>query len=522
MSRSTLLLFVIATMVGCEATAPTSPLEMDQAALEPTTDSGRDLILDDPGIVHSEIEGPICAELPPGDGGDFRQISIAGNYDLPSFADDATVFLNGWSLEYLLEPEDDDVRGISATIRDISFAGNTLTWNAVGWIGDDDGENAYKFCYVYTVVAWASSTINFSAEHLAGTVRFDGVDFEFYNGTTNDATTALTSISSESGVPLFGRPPKPSKTVGVLPRGFRFEFQERDHHIRQLAYSIDHGERFKDAESAYDFRGPDSVSSSDLYEPFRVSWETYGILKDDAARRDYLFFGQYTAVSGDDIYIVNPPFAILPVTDTCPSQTEPGIVREQRFAIENIPFDYAIPMLSGWDLSYFCTNSHIARAGVWLKDVAYEKPQSGSSGTLRYTLATILADKDGEPSYESRHKVDVLGLNARRPADLSPTPHGSNVGFCRRDDQGRLLVGISNLGSGIAQGSVTRVVFSSGAIVSLDTPEIPGNFTGTLDPIALPASCSGGCTFTVKADIADSVIELNEGNNSTEGRCPSF
>ena len=78
-----------------------------------------------------------------------------------------------------------------------------------------------------------------------------------------------------------------------------------------------------------------------------------------------------------------------------------GIVRTQTFRISDLPFDYAVPLLTGWDLSYECEQQQVQRAGIWLHDIHFDS----NSSSLEYKVSSILRDKDGAP---------VLGLNRTR------------------------------------------------------------------------------------------------------------
>ena len=78
--------------------------------------------------------------------------------------------------------------------------------------------------------------------------------------------------------------------------------------------------------------------------------------------------------------------------------------------MEKVPFDYAIPVLTGWDLSYVCTDHHVERIGVYLVEFEYVKDPAADTGTLNYTIFSTLRD-DSDNGHAARYKVSILGLN---------------------------------------------------------------------------------------------------------------
>ena len=80
--------------------------------------------------------------------------------------------------------------------------------------------------------------------------------------------------------------------------------------------------------------------------------------------------------------------------------------------IDNIPFEFAVPMLTGWSLQYAtCGDQQAKEIGVWIDDWKFETPaQTGGGGRLSYRVSSNLRDKDSQPDFLSSHKVSVLGL----------------------------------------------------------------------------------------------------------------
>ena len=89
----------------------------------------------------------------------------------------------------------------------------------------------------------------------------------------------------------------------------------------------------------------------------------------------------------------------------------PG-VRTEQFEIPELPYEYAVPMLTGWDLSFPCDDHHVTAIGAWIHDISYTYNPLRRVGRLRYKISTVLRDKDSDPVSGARYKVHVLGLGA--------------------------------------------------------------------------------------------------------------
>ena len=140
----------------------------------------------------------------------------------------------------------------------------------------------------------------------------DSLSLYFSSNNYNDYT-ALSAFSSF----LYSTDFISSKTVAVIPRGFGFSFDcEEDHHLLQIGYNLDHTEKFIEKGKIYNKNSgtitPKLVSSASSVDSGYVSWETYTILKDNDTRRNYYFGEIVSGLSGSDLEIIQPPFAILP------------------------------------------------------------------------------------------------------------------------------------------------------------------------------------------------------------------
>jgi subtilase family serine protease len=122
------------------------------------------------------------------------------------------------------------------------------------------------------------------------------------------------------------------------------------------------------------------------------------------------------------------------------------------------------------------------------------------------------------------HLHSALRQNLGGPADLVPLPlpaSSAPYGFCRRNDQGVLILHVFNQGSTFAAASRTRVIFENNAPVDVDTPGLaPG--TGAEVGVSVPASCfdaTNNCRFVIGVDANRAVTEIDETNNNAAGAC---
>ena len=367
---------------------------------------------ENPGTI-KVIHGSGTATL---DHGDF--IKVEQSLEIPKYANKATVFLNGWKSSYLGD-DDQHIAGLGTLVGKIRLEGLKLTWNAVGILRDNDAHEAQEWTYYYTVIAWNDAALNLLVNHddadnfcKTGTGGSD--NFYFANNWSGNTatTTALSSFSSflqNPDFPLTG-------TVAILPRGFGFALCSDDD-LLQIAYNLDHSETFVEYGKKYQkahqdvlapLPGPSSLANSGF-----VSWNTYSIIKDNARRMEYHFGEIVSALGGNDVGVVQPPFSILPVEDidNCvPAQEQ--YAKTEEVVIENVPFEYAIPMLTGWDLRYPCGDAHVKEIGVWIDKWRYDKDPANPHGRrFDYTISSTLRDKEGGPGGHIRsHKVTILGL----------------------------------------------------------------------------------------------------------------
>lgn len=379
---------------------------------KPGTSNGV-LLLEDEGRILIE-DGFTCLES--NEFGTENILSVEETFDLPDYVTDATVFLRGWNLRFL--NDDNHLLELHTRIDNIRVEDGVLTWEAKGAISDDNFKDSYEWCYYYTIVAWNRDVIRAMVDH-----SDSGAENRILSAGFANEETALVTLASYIHNDEVLREPVEG---AILPRGFGFQwtgaqlFGGTDHHLLQIAYNLKHCEFFIEHEKSYGVLQPPALPgpASSVDSGF-VSWETDAVFKDNKAKRNFEFNEIVSLLGGESINVIRPPFAIRPVEDeggwfsSCVSPSTGRLTEEH--VIENVPFDYAIPILAGWDLSYHCENQHVRELGVRIEEYEYDKDETEITGTLRYTLSSVLRDNDSEPGHRIRHNLHILGINAIEP-----------------------------------------------------------------------------------------------------------
>ena len=354
------------------------------------------------------FQGSACAKST--QSGARQALKIDQSLPLPAYATQATVVLNGWEVAYL--NGDHHIAGLGTLIDTIRIERNTLRWQATGLLSDQNFDDAYQWCYHFTVIAWNPATINLIADHTDVDCTTRNTSVGNVNSALNKNTkTALASFASYIQNPAFAS----QKKVSILPRGFGFDWRacEEDHHLLQMAYAIGHPEVFIEAGKGYNKRTTTvpiaSGAPSQVGNGF-VSWETSAIYKDNDNRRDYIFGELVTALSGTDLGIIEPPFSILPFNDGAQGSQDSDNVEMKTFVIDNIPYNQAIPVLTGWDIGYLTDDQHVKQIGIWIDKIHYDKNPTQPTGKLTYTVAYSLHDDNNSPGFYARPKVTILGF----------------------------------------------------------------------------------------------------------------
>jgi len=374
-------------------TTPDSLLPFrDEIPFSAATSSERSLVYASPSVL-AVFHGTTCAKSDRS--GEELTLRVQEELGLPKDLDRATVLLNGYHLRYL--DEDHHVQGLGTAIGGIEIDRGLLKWEAGGAISDHNFDDGYEWCYTYTVLAWNSL-------QLQATVDQADTGHAFRD-------RAWTHGSSLLPIPGFLNNPAWAglDEVAVLPRGFGVVWNEDDHHVLQFAYEHDSGEVFVEGDKEYgNFETPSPTSQ--VGTGF-VSWESTGLMKDNDLEHGQTLIDFVTGLGGRDVGLISPPFTVAPREDAGIGCSSLGAeVRTEEREVQDVPYQFAIPVLTGWDLAYVCDDEHVAEIGAWIPKWSWEPNTSAGGGTLRYNVSTFLRDKDNFPTFHSRTQVKILGL----------------------------------------------------------------------------------------------------------------
>lgn len=322
--------------------------------------------------------------------------SMLVTVDMPSYVNRGTVVLNGWDLRYL--NKDHEVRSLRADITHSKLvvgggSPSTLVFEVEGELSDQNWDDAYEFCVYYTGFGFNSAWIDARIEG-----DYNGIDTWDLQTEAEGPIATLESLWGEGTLAS-------SDSIVVIPRGFDFQYDNAfecewrippcrwedpsDHHLRQVAYSL--------------FQIGASPNPDD-----NLHWVTQTVFKDDSTRAHWI--KTRTALIGGNSVKLRADF--LPLnprsgkTNICRNGVD-GVVRTETFRINDLPYDYAVPMLTGWDLNYECNDQQVQRAGIWIHDIRFDPDSNG----LEYKVSSILRDRDSAPSFNAIHRVSVLGFN---------------------------------------------------------------------------------------------------------------
>src|SRR5262249_1693251 len=126
-----------------------------------------------PGTVIA-IQGSGSAKLEAGDGiapdWGMRFIKIEQSVTIPAWANQATVFVNGWRLSYL--DSDHHVLALGSLIGRIQPVRGSprteekvVSWTAMALLRDDNGDDGYDWTYNFTVLAWSDRNLDAIVDH---------------------------------------------------------------------------------------------------------------------------------------------------------------------------------------------------------------------------------------------------------------------------------------------------------------------------------------------------------------------
>ena len=372
--------------LGCESDPMVG---VDEAALTQPT---RTIINDTNRF--TALEGSECLSYFPG--GDKHS---SGAWVAPSWVGDATIIYNGFSHRYL--SSDHHVRRVQGDITGVSFGTDkVLRWTFNGSLDDNDtNDGGMELCYYYTVIGWAPSALA-ARSH----VGFGGINLDYDGATTFMSGRNVMAAQNQ----LPDCPFASNEPVAVLPRGSYQQYRYSDHHLFQLGYS----------------------QSQDLNPGNCVTYGTSSVLRDRNADDDALAGGRASLLGGTGVAIRSSDFVL---TSRSPNYAAPlpiatGAERIEHVVVQGLPYTYALPMLTGWELYYKSgqsthtsyTDQHVTRLGASIRNLRYDAVK----GALEYDFYSVLGDQNMIPGHEAGRNVAILGLT-RTPTtvcclELSP------------------------------------------------------------------------------------------------------
>ncbi|HET6335244.1 MAG TPA: hypothetical protein VFG30_18595 [Polyangiales bacterium] len=392
----------VAAACGPNATEDFITCALNMAPIVQPGSDTRQIVYQAPGKLRV-LHGQSCVSAPRA--ADSKQFAfrIQQSETLPAaYADSATVFMNGWKLRY--QNGDHHVQGFGSAIVNINESrqldGLQLQWEAGGVLSDQNGDDPYEWCYSYTIVGWTRSSSGFDA--VAGERGR-----AFIRPSDPGNSTALHLISGAA---------RNSYGSGVvLPQGFAMMWDDHgDRHVIQTGF--DYGQHYSSGtgEMAWTSRAlfKDNGDNNDYYAAELVSTMTYSSPQ------------QYHPV---EVSVQTPQgfktrtnsVSLTPMASdsfcTAVGDSTPTV---QQFRIDNVPYAYAVPILTGWELGYLCTDHHVEQMGAAITDFRFERAPDASGGTLFYTLELALGDASGNINYAGA-SVDVLGM---KPLSAGPQP----------------------------------------------------------------------------------------------------
>lgn len=411
--RTALFLFGwLSTATGCTFSAPNGyePLEqqthdaLNVSPMLPLAESVREVVQDVPGKM-TLMYGHSCAFPERAAGEHHVGFRVQESVAMPA-GYEGTVFLNGFRGDY--DHGDRNMLGIGASLIHVESNADKgeLKWQASGVLGDNSGDDSYKWCYWYGVVLWnkAAGAFDIAAFQTdADPLLTTFIHHDDYVPGSKDAVRDLPGKYTDAQ----RRTPK-----AVIPRGFGLLYTDDDHNLLQEGFDLGLPQTtgtmiewnaqtvLKDNADYQDYRGSALVSFL-MGQSVNV-WQPEKVLKRDATSSS----APWEQVPGNDFHLVERVHTTGCITDELD-------YRKWDYVIENVPFQYALPVLNGWDNGNTCGDSNVQSTGVWLTAVTFEK-QANGFGKLSYTVASKFSDDGGyfgDDGNQTGHSVVVLGFN---------------------------------------------------------------------------------------------------------------
>ncbi|HZR80059.1 MAG TPA: hypothetical protein VFD92_03095 [Candidatus Binatia bacterium] len=337
-----------------------------------------------------------------------------------------TVFLNGWSLGY--SDTDHHVLGLGAVIFNIAQNGNVLSWDAGGLLSDRKGDDPYDWCYQYTIVAWAKDFTR------PGQLPKPHIDMK---ATHSDSTGKLIFVDRSLDASHRTMPAKlrvNPKPRAKLLAGFGVGFGDDHHQLLQFGFDV----------------GESTIKRK------KIKWTTDVVLKNDS-NHDVYGAEIATILSGRSVQVWKPQSVLLESghpdapgfldndlklepwsgSNVCVGSTQTR--NRYAFKIEGVPFTWAVPMLTGWEVGDQCSDQFVKTMGAWIEDWSWERNPGDSTGTLRYTISTVFEDEHPDTGIANGMQVEILGLDM---VDVPVNGAAAVAGSADGDASGSVVPGV--------------------------------------------------------------------------------
>jgi hypothetical protein len=357
----------------------------------------RAIVYETPGRIRVE-HGQACVSVPHAASSNEFGFRIQQSETFPAaFADSATIFMNGWKLRY--QNSDHHVQGFGSAIVNVREArtpdGLQLQWEAGGVIADQSGDDPYEWCYSFTLVGWMRSSSGFDA---IASER----NLSYIKAADPGNVSAVHAID--------GLARSPYGAGAVLPQGFAMMWGDHsDRHVLQAGFDL----------------GQHYAAGSG-----QMGWTSRALFKDNAVVNDFYIGQLVSTMSYSSPEQFHPAEVLLATGDgwvpqankvsltpfdgdsscTAVGNSAPSLVNYR----VDVPYSYAVPVLSGWELGFVCTDHHVRQIGAAIVDWRFEPRADGLGGSVFYTVEQVLGDDSDNINY-ARVSVDILGLKPLRP-----------------------------------------------------------------------------------------------------------
>ncbi len=412
MSRCSLSMLMVCAMVllaGCATQSRKAQPAPAQDSAKLTTSPFEQLAFRSTGKTVYEDEGKFIliedSKCVRHEGGE-NAATILQWLELPGYVNQGTVVLNGWDLRYL--QGDRKVNSVRADITHSKLVKNAnsvfLVFEVEGKLEDQGRKDAFEFCVFYSGFGYDSAWLDAAVES-----DYNGIESASTQLQKQGAVTTLENLGNKGML-------KTHDGVAILPRGFDFRFENAfecewrlmpcklndrvDHPLLQMAYNL-------------------SQTSTSPNLDGSPSWVTQTLFKANDVHTQHIKT-RAALIRGRSVKLRADFLPLNPRSNEagfCRKITD-GVVRTQKYRITDLPYDYAIPMLTGWDLAFECEQQNVQRAGIWIHDIRFD-PVSGS---MEYKVSSILRDQDGIPSFHTAHRVSILGFSRIMPPAMRPSP----------------------------------------------------------------------------------------------------